>query len=200
MNTNTSATASTGKTRKRDELIDTATRLFSRHGYHATGIDIILAVSGVAKRTLYNHFRSKEELIVAVLQTHADNFFQSLVEQTEALGEHPIKRLLGIYTVAGRWFKHDDFYGCLFINAAGEYGDTEGPIRDTCQAYKQRIRNYMFELCHQAGYSDPDSLADTLALLLEGAIVTAQVNHSPTAAHTAHQAAQTLIAAAPRNE
>ncbi|WP_461519559.1 TetR/AcrR family transcriptional regulator, partial [Porticoccus sp.] len=106
---------------RRQHLIDTAHRLFNEHGYHATGIDWILAESGVSKATLYKHFRSKEELILAVLQQrHA--YFMTLLEEAVAKarknGQQPV---LVIFDVLDAWFESEGFFGCNFIKASAEY-------------------------------------------------------------------------------
>ena len=181
---------------KREELISTAKELFSEHGFHATGIDRILAKSGIAKKTLYNHFRTKEELILAVLKQHDSEFRNFFRQEVEACSPDPRERLLAIFDVAETWFSLSSFFGCLFINAIGEYSEQETAIRDVCREFKQLLRSYIESIAIAAGASDPKALATELALLLEGAIVTAQVSAHPHAAQTAKQIATTLIDAA----
>ena len=178
---------------KREELINTAKVLFSEHGFHATGIDRILAESGIAKKTLYNHFRTKEELILEVLRQHDVEFRDYFMSQVEACSENPRERLLAIFDVAEAWFSLSNFFGCLFINAIGEYSEQETAIRDVCREFKKLLRGYIETLATSAGAVDASQLAEELALLLEGAIVTAQVSANPNAAKTAKQIAKTLI-------
>ena len=178
---------------KREQLIDTASRLFARHGFHATGIDTVLAESGIAKKTLYNHFRTKNELILAVLRKHDSAFRNSFMRQVEALADKPGDRLLAIFDVAENWFAQNNFYGCLFINAVGEYSDADSPIREICREYKKLMRDYINDLAEEAGALNPQQLADELAILLEGAIVTAQVSQNKNAAEIAKRVAANLI-------
>ena len=168
--------------------------LFAEHGFHATGIDRILAESGIAKKTLYNHFRTKEALILEVLRQHNTEFRDYFVSQVEACSEDPQQRLLAIFDVAEAWFSLSDFFGCLFINAIVEHSEQGTAIRDVCREYKSLVRDYIESLAVSADVADPGVLADELALLLEGAIVTAQVSVNPNAAKTAKQIAATLIA------
>jgi AcrR family transcriptional regulator len=178
---------------KRERLIAVAADLFARNGYHATGIDLILEKAGVAKKTLYTHFRSKEELIIAVLRHHDSVFRNGFMREVEQAAAAPRERLLAIFDVAEAWFRGSDFYGCMFINAVGEYSLEDTPIRQACKEFKTLMRNYFEKLSRDAGAADPEQLADRLALLLEGAIVTAQVSQAPEAAKVARDAAAVLI-------
>ena len=181
---------------RRDHLIKTAIHLFCEHGYHATGIDRILSEAGVSKKTMYVHFRSKEELIYAALQQHDGQFRNSFMKAVEDAGETPKKRLLAIFDVAEAWFEDNNFFGCMFINAIGEYAEKDSPVRDISKQFKQMMWNYVAGLAREAGAADADALADELCLLLEGAIVTAQVAGKPDAARTARKIAQRAIEAA----
>lgn len=178
---------------RREHLINTAIELFSEHGFHATGIDTLLEKAGMSKRTLYAYFRSKEELILAVLR-HKDsllrNQFMGSVDRT---ADAPEARLLAVYDVAETWFKQKDFFGCMFINAVSEYAEVDSPIRQVSIEYKKLMRSYLLSLCSQLNVARPVELADELALLLEGAIVTAQVSRNAQAAQTAKRVAKVLI-------
>lgn len=178
---------------KRQELIDTAIRLFAEHGFHNTGIDWIASEANVSKKTMYHHFRSKEELIVAALQHHDALFRKFFMESVEGSGDSPSERLLGVFDVANQWFSDNAFYGCMFINAIGEYANREDAIRQACQSFKAEMRGFVEELAIDAKVEEPAALAETLALLLEGAIVTAQVAGTPNSAATAKAAARVLI-------
>ncbi len=178
---------------KRQELVDTAIKLFAQHGYHGTGIDRIAEEAGVSKKTMYNHFRSKEELILAALKHHDGLFRNDFMRGVEQVSDDPYERLLGIFDVANVWFSDHEFYGCMFINAVGEYSNRDSAIRDACQQFKRQFTAYIEALAVAAGASDPVGLAHTLALLLEGAIVTAQVAGRPDSAATAKGAAKVLI-------
>jgi len=123
---------------RREHLVSTAQRLFSVNGYHATGIDLILKESGVAKKTLYYHFQSKEELIVEVLKRYDEEFCEMVDRRVKQLADSPKDRLLAIFDVAHEWFLDKHFYGCMFINAIGEYSNTDSSIRDTCKEFKKK--------------------------------------------------------------
>jgi len=168
-------------------------RLFSEHGYHNTGIDRIAAEAKVTKKTMYRHFRSKEELILAALKHHDSLFRNFFMKAVSGVSESPYGRLLGIFDVANAWFSDKNFYGCMFINAIGEYSDRDTGIQHACQSFKQQMTAFVAELAAEAEVDDPVGLAETLSLLLEGAIVTAQVSGRPNSAERAKAAAKVLI-------
>ena len=178
---------------RREHLVATAVDLFSEHGFHATGIDAILAKAGVSKKTLYRHFRSKDELILAALKKHDGVFRNDFMRQVEARADTPEERLLAVYDVARDWFAHNKFFGCMFINAVGEHSAARSPLRKVCQENKAMLRGFIRELCVDAGLKNPERLSRQLMLLLEGATVTAQVAGNPAAGDTAKATAKVLI-------
>ena len=160
---------------RRELLVDTALMLFNRDGYHATGIDRILAVAGVAKMTLYKHFKSKDDLIVAALRRREALFVERLVSRIEALATTPKGQLLSLFDALDEWFGEPDFAGCMFIKAAGEFASPEDPIHVAASEHKHLLLKYLRELAAAAGARKPRELAGGLMLLIEGAIVMAHV-------------------------
>lgn len=186
---------------RRDDLIETALRLFYQNGFHATGIDKILAESGVAKMTLYKHFRSKDELVLAALRRRDEQFRNWLMGVMDHASPDPKARLLSLFDALDDWFNGramsgQGFHGCAFIKAAGEFGEPEDPVRRACAEHKRAILDYLTKLAAEAGAADPKALAEQLAMLKEGAIVTAQVQSQPLAALQAKVIAQGLVEAA----
>ena len=178
---------------KRQELIETAIRLFAEFGFHNTGIDRIAREANVSKKTMYHHFRSKEELILAALRHHDGLFRNQFMKTVNAMTALPRDRLLAIFDVAETWFGGPGFHGCMFINAIGEYASRDAAIGEACRAFKEQMVTFVEELAVAAGARDPRDLAESLSLLLEGAIVTAQVAGRPQSASTAKNAARVLI-------
>ncbi|MAU51640.1 MAG: TetR family transcriptional regulator [Roseovarius sp.] len=183
---------------RRDDLVETALKLFYSGGFNATGIDRILAESGVAKMTLYKHFRSKDELILAVLHRRDEQFRNWLMAEMEKAAPGPRGRLLAMFDALEAWFegrafKGMGFRGCAFINAAGEFGDHTHPAHRAAAEHKRRIVDYLERLCAEAGAADPARLAEELALLKEGAIATAHVRGMPEAARLARDMARRMI-------
>ncbi len=179
---------------RRDHLMAVARDLFMEHGFHGTGIDRILGEAGVSKKTLYTHFRSKEELILAVLREHDGTFRNYFMREVEQSSPEPRTRLMAVFDVAEAWFETPSFFGCVFINAVGEYSEADTPIRNACRDFKRQMTEYIIRLSKEAGAPDYASLGNQLSLLLEGAIVTAQVNDKKLAIDAAKSAADVLIA------
>ena len=178
---------------KRQDLVDTAINLFAAHGFHATGIDRIAEEANVSKKTMYNHFRSKEELIIAALKQQDGLFRNEFMRGVSKLADEPYDRLLAVFDVAQAWFAKDNFFGCMFINVIGEYSSRNAAIQQVCKEFKRLMRGFIEELAVEAGVRDASELADELAILLEGSIVTAQVSGTPNSAATAKKAAKILI-------
>lgn len=180
---------------RREKLVDTATELFYKHGFHATGIDRIVAEAGVAKMTLYKHFRSKDELILAVLRRRDESFRNWLMREIERREAGPRERLLVLFDVLREWFRKNDYRGCMFINAGAEYGAPDSAIRALACEHKRLLRAYVEQLARDAGASDPAELASGLTLLANGATVAAQLNCDCGPAEDAKRAAAVLVAA-----
>ncbi len=178
---------------KRQNLVDAAIKLFSAHGYHGTGIDRIAEEARVSKKTMYHYFRSKEELILAALR-HQDGLFRNeFMKAVDNRGETAYERILAIFDVAHDWFSDNKFYGCMFINAIGEYSAPDSAIREVCKEYKRLTLAYIEELTEAANVPDVQAVAATIAILLEGSIVTAQVSGTPNAAETAKMATKVIL-------
>jgi AcrR family transcriptional regulator len=182
--------------KKRDQLVETALELFSRHGYHATGIDRILEAAGVAKMTMYKHFRSKEELILAALRLRDERWRNRFMLGVEKRAKGPRDRLLAMFDQLGEWFSDEGFCGCMFINASAEYADHADPIHAASAEHKRLVEKYIRDLAESAGAKEPGVLATQLSLLMEGAVVLTQVcpdEERGCAARSAKQAAVVLI-------
>ena len=178
---------------KREQLVDTAIELFYRGGFNATGIDKVLAEAGVAKMTLYNHFKSKDELILATLRRRDERFRNTLMRSVEERADTPRERLLAVFDAHGEWFHEEGFRGCMFINAAAEFSDIADPIHAIAAEHKRLIVGYLAQLAREAGVKDPERLAFDLSLLLDGAIVCAQISGDADAASRSRDAARVLI-------
>ena len=178
---------------KRDRLVEAGLKLFYERGFNATGIDAVLAEAGVAKMTLYKHFRSKDDLIIAVLRRRDEVFRNWLARAVERRASEPRERLIALFDVHREWFESKGFRGCMFINAAAEFGQLAGAIHAVAGEHKRLVIAYIKELAEAAGTADPDSLALQLCILLDGATAGAHVTGNPGAADAARAAATVLI-------
>jgi len=163
---------------RRDHLVDTALKLFCKNGFRATGIDAVLAESGVAKKTLYNHFKSKDELIIATLQKRDEQFLTMAREGISRLasqqeGDPRMARLMALFDTLVEWAVDDSFNGCTFINASAEFPRREDPIHVACANHKKLVVQFIEELIAELKLPDSHNVARQIGLLIEGAIVAA---------------------------
>ena len=183
-------------TSRREQLVDSAARVFYRDGFKASGIDKVLSDAGVAKMTLYHHFRSKDDLILAAIRHRDERFRNWLVRTVEGSAKDPRQRLLAVFDAFGQWISGGDFHGCMFVNAAAEFGNLAHPIHAAAAEHKRLVCNYLETLADEAGAKKPRQLARQITLLVEGAVVTAHVSGDRNAAETARAAAEVLVEAA----
>lgn len=178
---------------KRELIVSEALKLFYQNGFNATGIERITSEAGVSKKTLYNHFKSKDELVLATLRKRDALFRNTIMRETERLGTTPRDRLLTIFDAHDQWFQEKEFSGCMFINASAEFSAQQDPNHIISAEHKRLVREYIFELAQQAEAKDPEELANQLHLLLEGAIVEAHVSGNKQAARMARAMAAVFV-------
>jgi AcrR family transcriptional regulator len=179
----------------RDHLLKTALRLFNQHGYTATGIDLIIAEAGVAKTTLYRHFDTKEDLILAALERRDEQARDAMRAFVEQRADDPVERLLATFDHVEAWFRDEQFRGCLFVSAAGEHKDTANPVFRAAVLHKRLVLAYFEELAHAARFAEPKRIAAEINLLHEGATVIAQMTRTAEPARQAKRMAARLLAA-----
>lgn len=177
----------------KERLIEAASELFCRYGIGAVGVDTIIEKAGVAKTTLYKLFGSKSGLVEEVLATEGKAWRQWFESATTNCGDTPRARLDGIFPVLAQWFGEERFYGCPFINAVAEHDKGSDSVRNLALGHKLKVLAYIRSLLVEAGATEPDRLTHEIALLMDGAIVTAMVTKSPHAADVAQAALQKLL-------
>lgn len=163
----------------RERILETADRLFCRDGYRATGIDKIIAESGVAKMSLYRHFGSKDDLIVAFLEQRHVSWMGWFVDTVE---KHLAKRaeLSVIADALSEWFSEDTYRGCSFLNIVAEAGSTGDPRHlKQARAHKAAVEAYVVSLAERLGLQTPNEVGADAALCIEGMTVRYQVSHDP---------------------
>ena len=179
---------------KRDELVRKALEIFYREGFHAAGMDLLAAETGISKTTMFKHFRSKDELILAVLRLRDQNFRNWLFRRMEEAGS-PRDQLLAMFDALGEWFDEPGFRSCMFIKAASEFPEPGNPIHAQAAEHKRLLFMQLKEIAADAGAKDPAALARQLLLLKEGAIVTAHLGHEVDPSGDARAAASQLLSA-----
>ena len=178
---------------KRDELVEKATTIFYRNGFQATGMDMLVAETGISKTSIYKHFKTKDDLIVASLQ-HRDAFLRDwLFGRIGQLATTPREQLIAMFDALDEWFRQPDFYGCMFAKACSEYQDPEHPIHREATKHVDRVSSQLAIIAEQAGLNGPAQLARQLALLKEGAVVLATMGRGSRPALDAKMVAIQLI-------
>jgi len=158
----------------RERIDNAAYELFSRHGVRAVGVDAVVARAGVAKRTLYLHYPSKETLALAFLQQREEQWTRAwLQEGVERRGEAPAERLLAVFDVFDRWFHRSDFEGCAFVKVLLEHADPAHALRKSAERHIETVRDFLERLAEEARVSDPDGFARQWQILMIGSIVAA---------------------------
>lgn len=178
---------------KKKALIETATRLFSRFGFHAVGIDRIIAESHVAKMTMYKHFPSKSRLVVEVLNEQGAALMAGIAAAAAPHSEASDK-LHSIFLWHDAWFRSESFTGSVFIHAAAEFHAEENEILATSAA-QRRAFVHVLERILGDGFDGETAarLARRCALLLDGATLARQLSGRLDVARDAWEMAQTLI-------
>jgi AcrR family transcriptional regulator len=169
----------------KERILETADRLFYSRGIRAVGVDTIAAEIGISKRTLYNHFSSKDELIAAYL---AGRFVQPPPSDNP-----PVDQILGTFDRLERGFASRGFRGCPFVNAVAELGAEDKSIKKIAIAFKESRRLWFRDLLLQLDVSDAEGLATQLVLLVDGSIAQDLVRNDPSMARAAKEAARVLL-------
>ncbi|OOG61841.1 TetR family transcriptional regulator [Sinorhizobium sp. A49] len=177
----------------RGHLLDTALRLFNLHGYHATGIDLLIAEAGVAKTTLYRHFETKEDLILAALERRDEQSRAEMRIFVEHRASEPYERLLATFDFLEASVRDKQFRGCIFMSAAGEHKEAVDPVFRAALMHKRLVLAYFEELAHAARFSEPKRIADTINLLHEGATAIAQLTRTAEPVRQSKRMAASLL-------
>ena len=158
----------------RDRILDTASALFYRRGVRAVGVDLVVEEAGVAKTSLYRHFRTKDDLIAAFLQREDEDFWAcwDRVAQRHADSVAELEAHLGWI---GERVGRPNYRGCPQLNVAAEFPDSDHPARKVATAHKRELRRRLRGIAERLGATNPDELAGQLSLLINGAFVSSQV-------------------------
>lgn len=177
----------------KDKVFQTAARMFYQHGYRAIGVDTLAAESGIGKMTLYRHYPSKDDLIVAYLQD-SDNLFWNNFEQITEEAPTAREKLLAFFQALQDYVMTPACYGCPFLNVATEYPETDYPGHQVALEHKQSVRARFRQLAKEAGAKRPEALADQLFLLMDGAYMASRMFGAENPAAHLAEAARVLIA------
>jgi AcrR family transcriptional regulator len=194
VNVNATKRGERSRTPAAERILRTASEMFYRKGIRAVGVDSIAAEAGVTKKTLYEKYGSKDELVAAYLRARDERWRSWVVEFVERRGGSATERLLSTFDALEEWMERENYRGCGFVNAAAEFPDADHPARAVVLEQKRWMRDYLAELAAGAGAEDPEDLAERLLILHEGATVVSSLGVSPEAVRKARQIAVGLVA------
>jgi AcrR family transcriptional regulator len=167
------STAAAGS-QPRQRILDSSYELFSRKGIRAVGIEEVIERAAVAKATLYRHFPSKNDLVLAFLQRREQLWTREWVErEARRRGDGAEGPLLAIFDVFDEWFHRPDFEGCSFVNVLLETADLQCPVGAASARHLENIRGVIRRLAAEAGLRDVDEFALSFHILMKGSIVQA---------------------------
>jgi AcrR family transcriptional regulator len=160
----------------KDKILDTAVRLFYKRGIRATGVDLIINEAGVHKSTFFKHYPSKGDVIIAYLKIRDQD------------------RLVAIFDALSEWFNQQDFRGCAFINTVAECADETSIEFRLSVEHKQTLEIYVTKLAKAANIRQSKQLVEQIMLLMEGAIIRAQMERNAKPALVGKNIVKTLLA------
>ncbi|GAA1978891.1 TetR/AcrR family transcriptional regulator [Nocardiopsis rhodophaea] len=188
-----SATKSHSLTPAAARVLETASDLFYTHGIRAVGVDTIAERAGVTKKTLYDRFGSKEELVAEYLRTRDQRWRRFLTSYVEESEDDPKARVLAVFEALGQWMEKENPRGCGFVNAFVELTDHRHPGREVARAQKKWLLEYFRELLEACDTPNPDDVAEKLLIIHEGATITNSMGSAQESARKSRDIAEVLI-------
>jgi AcrR family transcriptional regulator len=186
---------------KKLEIVKWAFDRFYEGGFHATGIDTMMADSGISKRTLYKYFSCKEGLIEAVLDYYGEVATRELFDPVKALSDDPHRQILALFDIRKAMSDKNPIRGCLGIKASQEFVGRHQGIATQAKSAAQYVERNFIEMCQRAGFAKPTSLGKQINILFQGAVLLSQVLGESSPFVSAKAAVSSLLdAAGPSNK
>jgi AcrR family transcriptional regulator len=183
------------RTEVRDKILATAADLFYKQGIRAVGVDLVVEKAGVAKTSLYRHFGTKDDLVVAFLQRMDHDFWKTWDTVTAQHADDARAELNAQLDWIGERAGQPDYRGCPQINIAAEFPEVDHPARKLATAHKRELRRRLKVIAERLHCAAPDELAGQLAVLINGAFVSTPLYEPGEATMLLQRAADALIAA-----
>ncbi|TQJ92468.1 TetR/AcrR family transcriptional regulator [Streptomyces sp. SLBN-31] len=180
------------KTKSEERILNAAAELFHANGLRGVGVDQVIAAAGIAKATLYAHFRTKDELVAAYLRRTDDSWMAQMQDAAARSGDDPREQLVALFDALTDAFDRHGFFGCPFVSAAVE-ADLDSEARAITVQHTQRRQAWLTELCEQAGADVPGALARHIGLLIDGALASGRLLQDPVVVEEAKSAARLLV-------
>ena len=162
-----------GRQDARERILEAAYALFAHQGTRSVGVDAIIERSGVAKMTLYRHFKSKQDLVLAFLDRREALWTEDwLIREVSARASDPRGRLLAIFDAYHDWFQIEDFEGCAFVNVLLEY-QSDNPLHIAAAGHLAKVRVFVRNLAAEADLKDVPAFSNVWHMLMKGCVVAA---------------------------
>jgi AcrR family transcriptional regulator len=187
------ASSNQGGSDVRDRILATASDLFYQHGIRAVGVDLVVEKAGVAKTSLYRHFGTKDDLVVAFLQRMDEEFWKTWDEVSQQHPDDGRAELKAQLEWIGERVNQPDYRGCPQLNIAAEYPELGHPARKFAKEHKREMRRRLKNIAEKLKSADPDQLAGQLAVLINGAFVSTPMYKPGEATTLLQRAADALI-------
>ncbi len=165
----------TPRSSARQRILDVASDLFYREGIRSIGVDTIVERSGVGKATLYRHFSTKDDLIIAYLDREESLYWEQFEETIAQHEGSPKEQLLALVDAMIERWARPRYRGCCFLNALAEFAEQEHPVHQRAIEHKYAVRARLYQLSQQVGARHPDILADQLFLLINGGLASVPI-------------------------
>jgi AcrR family transcriptional regulator len=182
-----------GESGVRERIMTVASELFYRNGVRAVGVDLIVARSGVAKTSLYRHFRTKDDLVAEFLRRQDEEFWRDWDEVSERHPDDARAELDAHLNWIGKRIERPGYRGCPQLNVAAEFPEADHPARAVAKAHKLELRRRLRDILHRIGVRGPDDLAIQLALVIDGAFMSSPVLEEGEATRALLATARALI-------
>jgi AcrR family transcriptional regulator len=180
----------------RERILECASSLFYRQGVRAVGVDLVVAQAGVAKTSLYRHFRTKDDLIVAFLEREDIDFWATWDGVAAQHADDPAGELDAHMRWIGERLSRSNYRGCPQINVAAEFPEQDHPSREVARAHMQGLRSRLEVIAKRLDVPRTDVLAAQLALLINGAFVSSELLRDDDATEILLAAVHALVVAA----
>jgi AcrR family transcriptional regulator len=181
---------------KKLEIVKWAFERFYEGGFHATGIDTMMAESGISKRTLYKYFASKEELIEAVLDYYGAGIVQVLFDPVMAMEGDPRRQIMTFFDIRKKMIDEEPIRGCLGIKASLEYLGKHADIAAYGKQAASEVERRFVEICKRGDFAEPAKLGKQINIVFQGAVLLSQVHGDSSSFVAAKATVATLLDAA----
>ncbi len=180
----------------RERILECASGLFYRQGVRAVGVDLVVEKAGVAKTSLYRHFRTKDDLVVAFLQREDVDFWATWDGVAAKHANDPADELAAHMRWIGERLSRSNYRGCPQINVSAEFAEQNHPARQVARSHMHGLRSRLAVIAQRLEVKHPDDLAAQLALLINGAFVSSELLATGDATRILLASAHSLVEAA----